>query len=69
MPENEHDIEHRLTKLEDYKRIVIDKIQKLEEDTIALHKLATSVAVMATKMGAVENYSTPKKHFSLHLQN
>ena len=54
MPENEHDIEHRLTKLEDYKRIVIDKIQKLEEDTIALHKLATSVAVMATKMGAVE---------------
>ena len=54
MPENEHDIEHRLTKLEDYKRIVIDKIQKLEEDTTALHKLATSVAVMATKMGAVE---------------
>ena len=54
MPENEHDIEHRLTKLEDYERIVTDKIQKLEEDTTALHKLATSVAVMATKMGAVE---------------
>lgn len=54
MPENEHDIEHRLTKLEDFKRIVIDKVQKLEEDTSALHELATSVAVMATKMGAVE---------------
>ena len=54
MPENEHDLEHRLTKLEDYKRIVVDKIQKLEEDTSALHELATSVAVMATKMGAVE---------------
>lgn len=54
MPENEYDIEHRLTKLEDYKRIVIDKIQKLEEDTGALHELATSVAVMATRMGSVE---------------
>lgn len=54
MQENEYDIEHRLTKLEDFKRIVIDKVQKLEEDTSALHELATSVAVMATKMGAVE---------------
>ena len=54
MPENEFDIEHRLTTLEDYKKIVVDKIYKLEQDTSALHELATSVAVMATKMGAVE---------------
>ena len=25
--------------------------------------------IFSTKMGDVENYSTPKKHFSLHLQN
>jgi peptidoglycan hydrolase CwlO-like protein len=46
---DEKDIEHRLTAVEDRSRSNTHRLEKLEESTEAINRMATAVEVMATK--------------------
>ncbi len=50
---SEKDIEHRLTTVEDRSKSNTKRLDKLEESTEALNRMATAVEVMASKQDAM----------------
>ena len=56
--EHQLDLEHRLTAVEDRCRSNTHRVEKLEESTEAINRMATAVEVMATKQDTMNTSIT-----------